>query len=92
MGPVLRNLCRGPVGNIPEPVPELMAYLVQIMRVSQDFGGLAWVNYDLAFCRQAASTGSRQWSKVNPSLYSICFAGVARANKRCDLCLSLTLR
>ncbi len=77
-------------GGNPEAVPELMAYLINIMRVSQDFGGMAWVNYDLAFRRQAASTGNRQWSRVNLSLYSICFAGAARASKRCDLCLSLT--
>ncbi len=32
----------------------------------------------------------RQWSRINPSLYSICFSGVVRANKRCDLCLGLT--
>ena len=66
-----------------------MAYMIQIVRVSQDFGGLAWVNYDLAFHRQAAATGNRFWSKVNHSLYSICFAGAARVNKCCDLCLSL---
>ena len=76
----------------PEAVPELLAYLVCILRTSQDFGGLAWVNYDSAFRRQAAATGNRQWSRVNPSLYSICFAGVARASVRCDLCLSLNHR
>ena len=62
-------------GTTPEAIPELMAYLVHIVRVSQDFGSLAWVNYDSAFRRQAASTGNRQWSRVNPSLYSICFSG-----------------
>ena len=77
-------------GSSPDAVPELMAYLIHIVRVSQDFGGMAWVNYDMAFRRQAATTGNRQWSKINPSLYSICFAGAARCNKRCDLCLSLT--
>ena len=45
-------------GTSPEAIPELMAYLVHIMRVSQDFGSLAWVNYDSAFRRQAASTGN----------------------------------
>ena len=64
-------------GLIPEAVSELMAYLIQIIRVSQDFGGLAWVNYDLAFHRQAAATGNKSWSKINPSLYSICFSGAA---------------
>ena len=76
----------------PEAVPELMAYLIQIVRVSQDFGGLAWVNYDMAFRRQAAATGNKLWSKINPSLYSICFSGSARTNKRYDLCLSLTYK
>ena len=71
-------------------VPELLAYLIFILRVSQDFGGIAWVTYDAAFRRQAFITGNRQWSKVNPSLYSISFAGVARTGQRCDLCLSLS--
>ena len=68
-------------GSHSESVPELMAYLIQIVRVSQDFSGLAWVNYDLAFRRQAAATGNKHWSKINPSLYSICFSGVARFNR-----------
>ena len=77
-------------GTSPEAILELMAYLVHIVRVSQDFGSLAWVNYDSVFRRQPASTGNRQWSRVNPSLYSICFSGVARTSKHCDLCMSLT--
>ena len=77
-------------GSSPEAVPELMAYLIQIVRVNQDFGGLAWVNYDMAFRRQAAATGNKAWSKINPSLYSICFSGAARVSKRCELCLSTT--
>ena len=37
-------------GGSPEAVPELLAYLVTITRMSQDFMGLAWVRYDSAFC------------------------------------------
>ena len=44
----------------PEAVPELLAYLVCILHMSQDFGGLAWVNYDSAFRCQAAATRNRQ--------------------------------
>ena len=58
----------------PRAVPELLAYLIFILRASQDFGGVAWVTYDSAFRRQAFITGNKQWSRVNPSLYSICFA------------------
>ncbi len=77
-------------GRFTESVPELMAYmyLVTITRVSQDFTGLAWVRYDASFRRQAAITGNRKWSQINPSLYLICFTGCALAVTRCDLCLS----
>ena len=77
-------------GPYPDSVPELLAYLIFILRTSQDFGGVAWVTYDAAFRRQAVITGNRQWSRVNPSLYSICFAGAARTGVRCELCLSLS--
>ena len=40
--------------------------------------------------RLAAATGNRYWSRVNPSLHSICFGGAAKRAVRCDLCLSLT--
>ena len=74
----------------PQAVPELLAYLIFILRASQDFGGVSWVTYDSAFRRQAFITGNRQWSRVNPSLYSICFSGVVRTGTRCELCLSLS--
>jgi len=48
------------------------------------------VTYDSAFRRQAFITGNRQWSRVKPSLYSICFAGAARTGTQCELCLSLS--
>ena len=37
-----------------------------------------------------SATGHKQWSKVNSSLYTICFTGKARKATRCDLCLSTT--
>ena len=72
-----------------ESVPELMAYMVTITRVRQDFTGLAWVRYDASFRRQAAITGTRKWSQITPSLY---FMGCAMSVKRCDLCLSTRSR
>ena len=74
----------------PGAVPELLALLIFILRGSQDFGGIAWVTYDGAFRQQALITGNRHWSKVNLSLYSICFSGVAHTGQSCDLCLSLS--
>ena len=75
-------------GQSPGDIPELLAYMVTITRVSQDYAGLAWVRYDAAFRRQAAITGNTKWSQINPSLYSICFTGCAQSIKCCELCLS----
>ena len=72
----------------PELVPELMAYMTTIVRVSQDYPGLAWVQYDAAFRRQAALTGDTRWSTINPTLYTVCFTGVAASTARCELCFA----
>ena len=72
----------------PEQVPELMAYMTNIIRASQEFEGPAWVAYDSAYRRQAAATGHTKWSKINASLYSLCFTGKAKRGGRCDHCLS----
>ena len=44
----------------PSAIPELMAYMGIIIRVSQDYEGLRWVRYDSAFRRQAALSGNRK--------------------------------
>ena len=44
--------------HTPEAIPELLAYMGTIVRVSQDFQGLAWVRYDAGFRRQAALTNN----------------------------------
>ena len=71
-------------------VPELMAYMISIIRASQEFEVSAWAAYDATFRRQAAAQGKTEWSRVNPSLYAICFTGKARRTERCDRCLSTT--
>ena len=73
----------------PGMIPELMAYMGTIVRVSQDFAGLAWVRYDEAFRRQAALTGNTKWSVINSTLYTLCFTSTAPSgNRRCELCLA----
>lgn len=74
----------------PRAVPELLAYLIFILQASQDFGGVSWVTHDAAFRQQAFITGNQQWSRLNPSLYSICFSGAVRTGMCCELCLSLS--
>lgn len=67
-----------------------MKYLIMITRVSQDFAGVAWVRHDAAFRRQAAITGNRRWSQINPSLYSNCFTGREQQSFRCNVCFNCT--
>lgn len=74
----------------PEQVPELMAYMINIIKASQEFEGMAWATYDVAYRRQAAATGHKRWSKINPSLYALCFTGKAKMGLRCDYCMSHT--
>ena len=69
----------------PEAVPELMSYMVAIIRASEEYAGLAWVRYDAAHRRQAAANNNRKWST---SLFSLCFTGKAQIANRCDLCLA----
>ena len=48
------------------------------------------MRYDTSFRCQAAQTGHRRWSQLNPTLYSICFTGNAQKVARCELCLGFT--
>lgn len=70
----------------PETMPELQ---VSIMKASSEYSGLAWAQYDSAYRHQAANTGNRSWSHINPSLYSVCFTGKANTVARCSLCASM---
>ena len=72
----------------PHRIPELMGYQSLIIKCSRDFEGLAWAQYDRAYRRQAAQSKDLKWSRLNPTLYSLCFAGKARKNIACCHCLS----
>ena len=72
----------------PQVIPELMAYMGLIIRVSQDYEGLGWVRYDAAFRRQAALTGNRRWSTINATLFAMNFSGRASRARRCELCFA----
>ena len=76
-------------GKHPERVSELMAYMILIIKASQEYKVLAWFMYDEAFRRQAAATGLTEWSKINPSIFTVCFNTRARSGTRCELCLTL---
>ena len=74
--------------TFPTHVPSLMAYQAIILKAYRDFDGFGWAQYDRAFCRQAAITKDLNWSRINITLYSICFAGKQKHSMVCSTCLS----
>ena len=58
----------------PSKVLEFIAYQSLIIRCYKDFDSPAWVQYDRAFRRQAAVSKHFDWSRVNTTQYSLCFA------------------
>ena len=75
----------------PETVPELMGYLMVVVQASQDYEGQAWARYDEAFRRRAAIDGNRCWSKLNTTIYTMCFTGRAKSSVAwCEFCLATT--
>ena len=67
-------LCRHDGRSVHQVVPELMSYQTLIVKCNRDFNGQAWAQYDRAFRRQAAVIEDLWWSKLNPTLHSLCFA------------------
>ena len=72
----------------PDKVAELMAYQTTILNCYRDFEGAAWAQYDRAYRRQAALSKDLNWSRINTTLYSLCFAGRAKRGQVCSHCLS----
>lgn len=71
-------------------VPELMAYMATIVKCAKDFDGVAWAQYDRAYRKQMAQRKELRWSRLNPTLFSLCFAGKAKRNATCAHCLADT--
>ena len=72
----------------PTMVPEFMSYQATIIKCARDFHGPAWAQYDRAYRRQVAQTKDLRWSRLNPTFYSLCFAGKAKRLVMCASCLS----
>ena len=69
-------------------VPKLMVYMVSIIQVKEKNAERTWVCYDEVYCQQVAACHSITWSRVNSSLFPLCFTGKAQSSSHCDLCLS----
>ncbi len=74
----------------PARVPDLIGYMLNIGRASQKYKWPAWVVYDQNFRMEAADKGLTDWSKVDPSLFSLCFTGQAISPESwCRFCQGL---
>ena len=70
----------------PEYISELMAYMCTIIRASQEYEDPAWFAYDIAYRQQVAATHHKDWSKINPSLFPLCFSSSAKKTSCCSRC------
>ena len=65
-----------------------MVYMVSITRAEEEYAEGALIWYDAAYRQQAAACHNTTWSRVNLSLFSLCFTGKAQTSSHCDLCMS----
>ena len=49
---------------------DLTQYKLLIIQTAKRFQGKSWLNYDIAFRKEAAATGSTDWSRMNADLFN----------------------
>ena len=73
----------------PERMPSLMAYMSNISQASSRYRWPSWIVYDINFRQAAAGTGNSDWSKTDPSLYTMIFQNMSIAQEGwCTHCYS----
>ncbi len=72
----------------PERVPDLMAYMAQIVQASRQFQGSPWAEYDTRFRMQAAAQRRTRLAELDTTLWTVAFARAEPA-QRCRWCLSV---
>ncbi len=72
----------------PEKVPDLMAYMTQIVQASRQFQGTLWVEYDTRFRIQAAAQQRTRLEELDTTLWTIAFPN-AEPPHRCRWCFSV---
>ena len=72
----------------PLMVPEVLAYMAMMVKFSRNYEGAAWARYDMLYRKQMAKLRDLRWSRLNPTLFNLCFAGKAKQGTACRWCLS----
>ena len=73
----------------PEMIPDLIAYQTIIIEAHLEYEGDGWIGYDRCFRQRMVASSSEAWSHIDPTLWSMAFAGRAKST-RCKFCFSLT--
>ena len=60
----------------PERASSLLAYMAEVARASMKYRWPSWVVYDKNFRQAAAESGLKDWSNIEPRIYSQCFTGM----------------
>ena len=66
------------VSEHPSATLEMLAYMVTIIKASQQYDGLYWRAYDTNYRLTAAASGNRHWSRLDTDLFTRFFTGWAR--------------
>jgi len=78
------------ISKEPERAKNLLAYMSLIAKCSLKFEWPSWAVYDLNFRQDAADSGLKDWSKVEPSTYAQCFTGASISQENwCRRCHSI---
>ncbi len=56
--------------HYPDATPQLVAYMLTIMRAQWEFQEPAWRMYDEVYHEKAAARGNCKWSQMDPLLYN----------------------
>ena len=73
----------------PSVVPELLAYMLVIIKAQREYEEPAWRLYDEAFRDKAAAMGNKKWAQVDPHIYDQVFTGRACRTALCGICDSI---
>ena len=73
----------------PDRIQDLLGYQSLILEAHLEYAGDSWLGYDRRFRLAAAANQNTTWAVIDPTLWSLAFAGKAKA-ARCKYCFSIT--
>ena len=56
--------------KFPDKVPQMIAYMLTILRAQLEFEDPGWRIYDHNYRFKAAALGNQNWAELDPHLYS----------------------